>query len=100
MSAPSAQILKLRRYIWTGAIASVTATGAIYGAGLKERSDMKKKAIHKSYEATFDERLASLENHRGTLIAKRMGIEKKIEELNARKAGATRAESMQGRERR
>jgi hypothetical protein len=40
-----------------------------------------------------------MEERRGPLIAKRLGLEKKIQELEARKAGATRAESMAGRER-
>jgi hypothetical protein len=34
--------LKIRRIVWTGAIASVTAVGAWYGAGLKIQSEEKK----------------------------------------------------------
>jgi hypothetical protein len=34
------------------------------------------------------------------LVAKRMGLEKKIRELEMRAKGATREESMQGQERR
>jgi dienelactone hydrolase len=37
----SAQQQKIRRIVWTAAIASVTATGAWYGAGLKTRSELK-----------------------------------------------------------
>jgi hypothetical protein len=40
MSA-SAQQQKIRRIVWTAAIASVTATGAWYGAGLKTKSELK-----------------------------------------------------------
>jgi len=32
----------IRRYILTGAVAAITATGAIYGAGLKTRQDYQK----------------------------------------------------------
>jgi hypothetical protein len=36
----AAQQQKIRRIVWTGAIASVTATGAWYGAGLKTKSEL------------------------------------------------------------
>lgn len=54
----------------------------------------------KQREATPAEKIAQLEEQRGGLIAKRMGLEKKIRELEMRAQGATREESMQGRERR
>ncbi|KAN0119772.1 hypothetical protein V8E51_001980 [Hyaloscypha variabilis] len=98
MSA-SAQQLKIRRIVWTAAIASVTATGAWYGAGLKTKSELKQIA-EKRREATPAEKIAQLEEQRGGLIAKRLGLEKKIKELEMRAQGATREESMQGRERR
>jgi hypothetical protein len=44
MSA-SAQQQKIRRIVWTVAIASVTATGAWYGAGLKTKSELKQVII-------------------------------------------------------
>jgi hypothetical protein len=44
MSA-SAQQQKIRRIVWTAAIASVTATGAWYGAGLKTKSELKQVVI-------------------------------------------------------
>jgi hypothetical protein len=40
-----------------------------------------------------------LEEKRGQLIAKKIGLEKKLAELEARQNGATREESMVGRER-
>ncbi|KAH6710917.1 hypothetical protein DL95DRAFT_452446 [Leptodontidium sp. 2 PMI_412] len=95
----SAQQQKIRRIVWTGAIASVTATGAWYGAGLKTRSEVKQR-VEKQREATPGEKIAQLEEQRGGLIAKRLGLEKKIRELEMRAAGATREESMQGQERR
>ncbi|KAI9732041.1 MAG: hypothetical protein M1818_007636 [Claussenomyces sp. TS43310] len=95
----SAQQLKIRRFVWTGAIAAVTATGAWYGADLKMTQEMKQMS-QKQREATVDEKMAQLEERRGGLVAKRLGIERKIEELEARKNGATREESKVGRERR
>ncbi len=41
----AAQQQKIRRIVWTGAIASVTATGAWYGAGLKTTSEMKQVSL-------------------------------------------------------
>jgi len=95
----SAQQQKIRRVVWTAAIASVTATGAWYGAGLKTKSELNQLA-EKRREATLAEKLAQLEEQRGALIAKRLGLEKKIGELEMRANGATREESMQGQERR
>lgn len=98
MSAAATQ-RKIRRIVWTGSIAAVTATGAWYGAGLKTKSEIKEK-MKKHREATPEEKIAVLEERRGTLIAKRLGLEKKIQQLEMRAAGATREESMQGQERR
>ena len=53
----------------------------------------------KHREATPAEKIAQLEEQRGGLIAKRLGLEKKIRELEMRANGATRAESMEGQER-
>jgi hypothetical protein len=58
------------------------------------------QVIQKTREATTAEKIAQLEERRGGLVAKRMGLEKKILELEARKQGATREESKVGRERR
>ncbi|PVH75003.1 hypothetical protein DL98DRAFT_428353 [Cadophora sp. DSE1049] len=90
----SAQQQKIRRIVWTGSIAAVTATGAWYGTGLKSRSEIKQ-----SREATSIEKIAQLEEQRGALIAKRLGPERKIRELEMRANGASRVESMQGQER-
>ncbi|KUJ23622.1 uncharacterized protein LY89DRAFT_680343 [Mollisia scopiformis] len=99
MSATAAQQQKIRRFVWTGAIVAVTATGAWYGAGLKTDQEIKEK-VKKQREATPAEKIAVLEEQRGALVAKRLGLEKKIQQLEMRAAGATREESMQGQERR
>jgi hypothetical protein len=46
--AADALRLKIRRIVWTGAIASVTAVGAWYGAGLKVQQDQKQVWICQS----------------------------------------------------
>ncbi|TVY23808.1 hypothetical protein LHYA1_G006776 [Lachnellula hyalina] len=97
MSVP-ARLQKIRRIVWTGAIAGVTATGAWYGAGLKIQRDAKRD-VQKRYEATPAEKIAQLEEQRGGLVAKRIGLEKKIQELELRAQGKTWAESREGKER-
>lgn len=92
-----AQILKFKRYVWTGAFAAVTATGAWYGAGLKTTQD-RKKAVQKVHEISIDEKLAVLNEQRAALVTKRIGLQRKIDELEARRNGATRAESRAGLE--
>jgi hypothetical protein len=58
------------------------------------------KVAKKRLEATPAEKIAQLEEQRGALVAKRMGLEKKIKELEMRANGATREESIVGQERR
>jgi hypothetical protein len=55
--------------------------------------------VKERLEATPAEKIKLLEEQRVNLVAKRMGIEKKIKQLEMRGAGATRAESMAGQER-
>ena len=57
------------------------------------------QVVQKQHEATPAEKIARLEEQRGALVAKRMGLERKIKELEMRASGATRAESMVGQER-
>lgn len=57
------------------------------------------QAVQKRREATPAEMIAQLETQRGALLAKRIGLEKKIHELEMRKLGATREDSKQGMER-
>lgn len=46
------------------------------------------------------EKIALLDEQRGALVAKRIGLERKLAELDARAGGMTREESKAGRERR
>jgi len=94
----AARLLKIRRIIWTGAIASVTATGAWYGAGLKIQRDVKLD-VQKRRESTPAEKIEQLETQRGGLVAKRIGLEKKLREVELRAQGKTWEESREGKER-
>ncbi|QSZ34632.1 hypothetical protein DSL72_007486 [Monilinia vaccinii-corymbosi] len=96
---PQAAALKIKRIVWTGAIASITVVGTIYGAGLKTVGD-RRQQIHKIREATLAERIAHLEGQRGVLVGKKIGLQRKIDEVEMRRGGATREESTRGMERR
>jgi len=50
--------------------------------------------------ATPAERIRMLETARGELVAKKLGLERKVEELQRRKGGMSREEAGAGRERR
>ncbi|RQM06562.1 hypothetical protein DH86_00003272 [Scytalidium sp. 3C] len=72
--------------------------GAWYGAGLKMQQEAK-QAVRERLEATTEEKIALLEEQRSTLVSKRMGLERKLKEIEARANGATMAESKVGMER-
>ena len=57
------------------------------------------KVVQKRAELTPADKIKILEEQRTSLVVKRMGIEKKIQQLEMREAGATREESMVGMER-
>jgi len=84
--------------VFAVSITVVTISATLFGAGLKQDQQVKANK-RKVREATPAEKIAVLEEHRGGLVAKRNGIERKIEEIRKRAAGMSREESMQGRER-
>jgi len=57
------------------------------------------QAVEKRRENTPTELIQQLETQRGALVAKRLGLEKKLHELEMRNQGATREESKKGLER-
>jgi hypothetical protein len=57
------------------------------------------QAVEKRRENTPTELMQQLETQRGALVAKRLGLEKKLHELEMRNQGATREESKKGLER-
>jgi hypothetical protein len=65
-----------------------------------QRADVGlQQATQKVRELTPEEKIAQLEEIRETFVTKQMGIQRKIDELERRRSGMTREESMQGRER-
>ncbi|KIN04433.1 hypothetical protein OIDMADRAFT_17505 [Oidiodendron maius Zn] len=88
----------IRRSIWAISITAITVAGAWYGAGLKIEKEQR-QAIEKRREASPAALIAQLETQRGGLVAKRLGLEKKLNELEKRNQGATREESKEGMER-
>ncbi|MCJ1434166.1 hypothetical protein MMC27_003533 [Xylographa pallens] len=90
---------KARRVVLTASVAAITATGAWYGAGLKAHQERKKEVVA-IRESTAAERIAMLESARGQLIAKKIGLERKIQELERRRDGMSREEAGRGSERR
>ncbi|MCJ1400906.1 hypothetical protein MMC11_004117 [Xylographa trunciseda] len=90
---------KARRVVLTICVAAITATGAWYGAGLKAQQERNKEVVAVR-EATADERIAMLESARGELVAKKIGLERKIQELARRRSGMSREEAGRGSERR
>ncbi|MCJ1247175.1 hypothetical protein MMC30_004389 [Trapelia coarctata] len=83
---PTYRSPNLRRIILTTSIAAIAATGAWYGAGLKMGRE-RKKEVEAVKKATPAERIAMLETARGELVAKKLGLERKIEELQRRRGG-------------
>ncbi|KAI1803703.1 hypothetical protein F4811DRAFT_523935 [Daldinia bambusicola] len=73
----------LKRVVWTGAIAAVTIVGAIYGAGLKTRSEFRQEK-QKVIEAAPEERIRDLEARRAALVAQKRPFERKLADLRAR----------------
>ncbi|KAI4727569.1 hypothetical protein E4T49_04633 [Aureobasidium sp. EXF-10728] len=82
MSTP--QLATFRRFVLTGSIAAVTATGAWYGAGLKMKQDIKQEQ-QKAAEATPLQQITELETYRANLVQKKIMLDKKIEELELKK---------------
>jgi len=79
-----AQQQKIRRFVMTGAVFAITATGAWYGAGLKTQQEFKKeKKI--LLEASPEERIAQLESAKARLMSKKLEMERKIAEVSARR---------------
>ncbi|KAF1348656.1 hypothetical protein BDV97DRAFT_297140 [Delphinella strobiligena] len=81
MATPTAQTV--RRWVMTGSVAAITATGAWYGAGLKTQQEFKqeKKVIQ---EASPTDRIEQLEVTRTDLLRRKKALERKLEELSAR----------------
>ncbi|KAJ4369086.1 hypothetical protein N0V83_006169 [Neocucurbitaria cava] len=73
----------VRRWIMTGAVAAITITGTIYGAGLKGDQEAKQKK-QQLQKATPEEMIAQLEFARADLILKKNEMERKIANFQKR----------------
>lgn len=100
MSTSITQAQKIKRIVWTGSIAAVTATGAWYGAGLKTRKE-RSDAATKARALTTAEKITKLEEQKAGLRIKQKALENKIAEVRSRgKEGIGKGEedrSMVGR---
>ncbi|KAF2203859.1 hypothetical protein GQ43DRAFT_365913 [Delitschia confertaspora ATCC 74209] len=74
----------VRRWILTGSITAITVTGAIYGAQLKTRQELRQEK-KKILEAGPEEQIAQLEGARSELITKKNELERKIATVSARR---------------
>ncbi|KEQ72737.1 hypothetical protein M436DRAFT_82018 [Aureobasidium namibiae CBS 147.97] len=78
------QFATFRRFVLTGSIAAVTATGAWYGAGLKMKQDINQEK-QKAAIATPLDQITELETYRANLMQKKIMLDKKIQELEVKK---------------
>jgi len=77
---------KLKPAILAISIALITATGAYYGASLKQEHQAK-STVRQRQESTLDERLERLRGMRARMEVERRGLVGKIEEVERRREG-------------
>jgi hypothetical protein len=110
MSSPASQTV--RRYILTGAVTAITVTGALYGAGLKTRQEVKQVrsgTLSRRYhvnskpqektavtEASIEEKIAHLETMKTKYLRQKQELQNKIDQLSARNKTPTNATQNQG----
>jgi uncharacterized protein YlxW (UPF0749 family) len=111
MSSPASQTV--RRYILTGAVTAITVTGALYGAGLKTRQEVKQvrsttpsrqshfdiKLQEKTAvtEASIEEKIAHLDTMKTKYLRQKQELQNRIDQLSARSQTPTNATQDQGR---
>ncbi|KAF2131133.1 hypothetical protein P153DRAFT_287962 [Dothidotthia symphoricarpi CBS 119687] len=81
-----ASLQTVRRWIMTGAVASITITGTMYGAGLKGQRDVKQERT-RLQETSPEEMIAQLEVARADLVIKKNEMERKINNFTQRHLG-------------
>ncbi|KAF8423347.1 hypothetical protein EV426DRAFT_140345 [Tirmania nivea] len=79
---------KARRYILTGAVALITATGAYAGAVLKTETE-KEKVGQIIRQETPAEKIQRLERYRAGLVRKKTELELKIAGLEEKQSHKT-----------
>ncbi|KAI3399512.1 hypothetical protein diail_6534 [Diaporthe ilicicola] len=83
-NSPSRQ--NVRRVVLTGAVALITAVGAITGARLKNDKDAVKQR-EKVQEMPIADRIAIIDARRAELLRTKESVERKLERLEARMRG-------------
>ncbi|MCJ1310368.1 hypothetical protein MMC25_004032 [Agyrium rufum] len=73
-----------RRVFLTLSVFAITVTGAWYGAGLKWRQEVQQEMKART-EATATEKIAFLEGSRDVLVAKKLGLELKIMDMERKR---------------
>ncbi|KAK4239105.1 hypothetical protein C8A03DRAFT_32848 [Achaetomium macrosporum] len=74
---------KWKYMILSVSFAAVVITGTVYGAGLKAQQEYKAEK-KKVQEATLEEKVALLEQHKADLLRQKAKIEDKLAEVRAR----------------
>ncbi|CAD6572277.1 MAG: hypothetical protein ASARMPRED_005219 [Alectoria sarmentosa] len=90
---------RARTVILTAGVTATAITGAWYGAGLKTKQEIKQQVKSRA-EATPADKIAYLEQTRSGLMSKKIGLEHKISQLEARVArdgGADVGDGAKGR---
>ncbi|KAK3311490.1 uncharacterized protein B0T15DRAFT_508044 [Chaetomium strumarium] len=83
-TGPKAGLLPKWKYmIISVSFAAVVITGTVYGAGLKAQQEYKAEK-KKVQEATLEEKVALLEQHKADLLRQKAKIEAKLAEVRAR----------------
>lgn len=83
-NSPSRQ--NLRRVVLTGAVALITAVGAITGASLKSDKDVVAQK-QKAQEVPIADRIAMIDTRRAELLRTKADLDRKLERLQARMNG-------------
>ncbi|KAL1600111.1 hypothetical protein SLS59_006185 [Nothophoma quercina] len=78
------QVQAVRRWIMTGAVAAITVTGTIYGAGLKSDQDVKRER-RRYQQASPEEIISQLQIARDDLVVKKNELERKIAGFHEKK---------------
>lgn len=94
----SASRQNFRRVVLTGAVALITAVGAITGASLKSDKDASKQR-QQVQEMPIAERIAMIDARRAELLRTKADLDRKLERLQARMSGDDAAAKEGGQQR-
>jgi len=78
---PSPKIIKT--FLYTVAVVSITIGGSLYGAELKSKTETR-ETNEKLERASLDEKIGALRSSRAALVAKKIMVEKQIQDLETK----------------